>query len=167
MDWVIESGADAFEVVAALGEVLFDNGTHPDDLDQVLYVVEELIDNALDHSGQSQVELSVQSRGPTLIVTVSDSGVGIYRRVSERHPNMNEAEAVRWAFGAGNTTTNAPRGYGLAESAALTEREGYALLLETGGVCIVASDGELCIAGKSSNRVTGTTVQITIRVGAP
>ena len=167
MIWVIASETDVIEVITALGEVLSQNGTHPDDLDQVLYVTEELVDNALDHSGESQVHLSFQSRGPTLIVTISDSGVGIYRRVKARHPHMNESEAVKWAFGSGNTTTNAPRGYGLAESAALTEREGFALLLETGGVGIVASEGNIYIASKSSNRVIGTTVQITIRVGTP
>ena len=58
------------------------------------YVATEVLNNAIDHSGGSQVELLGVFRGDIIEIVVTDDGVGAFRKVQDHFGLRDELEAI-------------------------------------------------------------------------
>jgi DNA-binding Lrp family transcriptional regulator len=76
--------------------------------DVLAYAVTEMVNNAIDHSGGSQCELSAVGRPSQLLVEVVDDGVGVFRHVRERLGLPDELAALQ-EISKGKTTTDEER----------------------------------------------------------
>ena len=66
-----------------------------DEARSLAYAASEILNNAVDHSRGSRVEVSVGfERGGSTVVTVSDDGVGVFRRMCEDFGYATPADAI-------------------------------------------------------------------------
>ncbi len=68
------------------------------------YVLTELVNNAIDHSGATEVEVSISLQGTGVTLEVVDRGIGIFRHVREKLGLETELEALQ-ELSKGKTTT--------------------------------------------------------------
>jgi anti-sigma regulatory factor (Ser/Thr protein kinase) len=68
------------------------------------YALTELVNNAIDHSGSSDVEVEVDAGADTLAIEVVDRGVGIFEHIRQRLGLASELEALQ-ELSKGKTTT--------------------------------------------------------------
>jgi anti-sigma regulatory factor (Ser/Thr protein kinase) len=82
----------------------------------------ELLNNAIDHSGGTQVTVSMRQTPLQLQLLVSDDGVGLFRRVAE-HFDLGEPALAMLELAKGKLTSDPDRhcGHGLCTSAALAD----------------------------------------------
>jgi len=59
------------------------------------YVCTEMVNNAIDHSGSPTVTVRVTTEGVSLVVTVEDAGIGIFRRVADGLGGIATYEAAQ------------------------------------------------------------------------
>ncbi|MDH3813999.1 MAG: DUF4325 domain-containing protein [Acidobacteriota bacterium] len=86
------------------------------------YVFTEIVNNAIDHSGATEVEVLVSQRGTAVAVEVIDRGVGIFRHIRDKLGLETELEALQ-ELSKGKTTTMPSRhsGEGLFFSSKATD----------------------------------------------
>lgn len=111
---------------------------------RLLVCVRELADNAIHHSGQGGGWVQAELSDGFTAVTVQDCGVGVHRSMTAMYPDPG----VRRAF------DDPDRGLGLGLVLQYT-RSGAHLLLESGGLALVGSDGDAQVIGKSTQLVQG------------
>jgi len=68
------------------------------------YVLTEIVNNAIDHSGATEVEISVRLQGSIVELEVIDRGVGVFRHIRDRLGLDSELEALQ-ELSKGKTTT--------------------------------------------------------------
>lgn len=68
------------------------------------YVFTEIVNNAIDHSGAAEVEISVSIQGASVALDVIDRGIGIFRHVRDKLGLETELEALQ-ELSKGKTTT--------------------------------------------------------------
>jgi anti-sigma regulatory factor (Ser/Thr protein kinase) len=68
------------------------------------YVFTEIVNNAIDHSGATEVEVLVSQPGTAVAVEVIDRGVGIFRHIRDKLGLETELEALQ-ELSKGKTTT--------------------------------------------------------------
>lgn len=68
------------------------------------YLLTELVNNAIDHSGASHVDVRITKTDPTVVLDVEDEGVGIFRHIRDRMDLASELEALQ-ELSKGKTTT--------------------------------------------------------------
>jgi len=68
------------------------------------YAFSEMLNNAIEHSHSKFIEVEVKKQENTLIFTVSDSGIGAFKSVMEKHKLKSELEAIQDIL-KGKTTT--------------------------------------------------------------
>ncbi|MGI6103391.1 MAG: STAS-like domain-containing protein [Patescibacteria group bacterium] len=59
------------------------------------YAFSEMLNNAIDHSQSKQVEVSVEEADGTLLFTVNDFGVGVFRNVMRQRGLKSELDAIQ------------------------------------------------------------------------
>ena len=131
---------------------------------QLLNAVRELADNSLYHSGEGGGWCSVETIDNQLAVTVQDRGEGIHQSLRRLFANIDESQALRFAFGGGVSVTGDPvRELGLKLVLDYTQK-GATLLLETGGAAFVGIDGKGQVIGKSTQRVEGVAATLCLPI---
>jgi len=68
------------------------------------YVLTEIVNNAIDHSGATEVEASVSLRGTDVALEIIDRGVGIFEHIRDKFGLETELEALQ-ELSKGKTTT--------------------------------------------------------------
>jgi anti-sigma regulatory factor (Ser/Thr protein kinase) len=68
------------------------------------YLLTELVNNAIDHSGASEVKVRIEKKDRTIVLDVIDRGVGIFRHLRDRLHLDSELEALQ-ELSKGKTTT--------------------------------------------------------------
>lgn len=128
-----------------------------EELRQPLNAVRELADNALYHSGAGNGWCAVEGIDDKLAVTVQDQGMGIHQSMRRLYADIDERQALLFAFGGGVPATGEPtRGLGLKMVLNYTQT-GSTILLETGGAALVGIDGQGRVIGKSTQQIKGVT----------
>jgi DNA-binding transcriptional ArsR family regulator len=68
------------------------------------YVLTEIVNNAIDHSGGTEVEVSVSLQGAGVVLEVIDRGVGIFQHIRDKLGLETELDALQ-ELSKGKTTT--------------------------------------------------------------
>ncbi len=68
------------------------------------YILTEIVNNAIDHSGASEVDVRVARRESTFELEVGDEGIGIFRHIRDKLGLQSELEALQ-ELSKGKTTT--------------------------------------------------------------
>jgi len=68
------------------------------------YVLTEIVNNAIDHSGATEVEISVSLRGTGVVLEIIDRGVGIFEHIRDKFGLDTELDALQ-ELSKGKTTT--------------------------------------------------------------
>jgi len=68
------------------------------------YALTELVNNAIDHSGASEVDVEISQRGDSVALEVRDEGVGIFEHIRDRLGLASGLEALQ-ELSKGKTTT--------------------------------------------------------------
>jgi len=68
------------------------------------YLLAELVNNAIDHSGASNVDVRIAKTNLTVVLDVEDEGVGIFRHIRDKMGLASELEALQ-ELSKGKTTT--------------------------------------------------------------
>ena len=147
-------GEVAMEIGGILRELVGD-GRGP------MFCIRELADNAIRHSGTGEGICLIERYEEHLHVVIRDGGLGIHHRMGEAYGVMSESTAVRWAFGGISGTTEDTREFGLPAVLGNTQA-GMDLLLETGGVAYVGTQGHGHLIGKSTQEVQGVMATLTL-----
>lgn len=132
------------------------------DTEDFLVIVEELLYNAVQHSGEGGGVLTLDVVGDYLLVKVEDSGVGIYRTMARNYPDISEGEALSKAFVGGATSTGFEgRGGGLFLTLRYTaQHPGCLLTLYTGELGFVGVDGRGKLVASSGVSRQGVLVEL-------
>lgn len=161
-DWSMSASLDGLqedEVWAALRRGI---GTPiPRDAHSILaYAVTELVNNAIDHSGGSEVSVTARLIDRTLEVRVSDDGIGAFRRMSEGLSlNSPEEALVEVTKGKRTTAPDLHAGEGLFFTLRSAD---YASISANGLVVAASLDPATDRFASGSSRNAGTVV--TVRV---
>jgi len=73
------------------------------------YAFSEMLNNAIEHSKSKNIEIEVSISGSSLVFTVNDFGIGVFRNVMNKYKLKSELEAIQDLL-KGKTTT-APRAH--------------------------------------------------------
>lgn len=105
-------------------------------------VVEELLDNAIRHSGEQAGFFTLERIADSVMARVRDEGVGIHHNMAAESEELSVTRA--FLPGPEGTSTGEPtRGGGLYLAAYYTGViEGLSLCLYTGNTCYIAEYGE-------------------------
>lgn len=149
-------GTVAVEIRAVVQDLVEDEWAHT-----VLYMIRELVDNAVFHSGTNSGRCLMELSETHLHVVIRDRGWGIHHSLQQAYGTMDESTAVRWAFQGVSGTADDQRGIGLPSVLQRTET-GIGLLLETGTAAFVGARGEGHLIGKSTQGVEGVAATLNI-----
>lgn len=112
------------------------------DIDTLLGVMEELMENAVEHSGEGGGAVALLRFGDTVTARVEDSGVGIHHNMAAG----SEGLSVERAFQPGPVGTSTKTGYrggGLVMAVAATAQvPGLILHLQSGATGYAAANGQ-------------------------
>ena len=121
------------------------------------YVLTELVNNAIEHSGAAEVEVRVAKVDLTIELEVSDRGVGIFRHVRDKLGLESELHALQ-ELSKGKTTTMPSRHTG--EGIFFSSKAANRFLIESGELrWIVDSRKNDTAVGSLDPPVLGTTVR--------
>lgn len=103
----------------------------PENISSILfYAFTEMLNNAIDHSGSKNIEVSLSNRDGVLEFVVDDFGVGVFRNVMTKKKLKSELEAIQDLL-KGKTTT-APLAHS-GEGIFFTSKIGDLFILESFG----------------------------------
>ena len=126
------------------------------DIEDFLVIVEELLYNAVQHSGKGGGTFALNAIGDRLLARVEDDGVGIHQTMARNYPDISEGEALSKAFTGGSTATGFEgRGGGLFLTLRYTnQHSGCLLTMYTGelGYIGVAGKGKLVASSGFSHQ---------------
>ena len=137
----------------------------PDDVRDVCeYGFTEIVNNAKDHSGSPTVGLSVERDALSVTITVTDEGVGVYRKIKEAYGLEDERYAV-FELSKGRLTTDPEHhtGEGLFFACRMFDR----FSLRSGGLDLVHGRDSGDVLLEVDERRPGTTVTMTIALDSP
>jgi len=103
------------------------------------YCVSEMVNNAIDHSGGSQVVICLERTAISTEIIVRDNGVGIFRKIKEECHLEDERHAVL-ELAKGKLTTDPKRHTG--EGIFFTSRMLFDFAILSGDVCFTHKHGE-------------------------
>lgn len=94
-----------------------------EELDVLAYATTELINNAIDHSGGTEVDVAVDRRGSVVGLDIRDDGEGVFEHLKEGKSLETDLEAIE-ELSKGKTTTDPSRhtGEGIFFSSKAVER---------------------------------------------
>ncbi len=121
------------------------------------YVLTEMVNNAIDHSGASEVEVRVARVNLTIELEVRDTGVGIFRHVRDKLGLESELHALQ-ELSKGKTTTMPSRHTG--EGIFFSSKAANRFEIESGALrWIVDSRKNDTAVGTLDPPIVGTTVR--------
>ena len=124
------------------------------------YVLTEIVNNAIDHSGATEVEVSVSLRGTGVALEIIDRGVGIFEHIRDKFGLATELEALQ-ELSKGKTTTMPSRhsGEGLFFSSKACDR----FEIASGGLqWVVDNRRDDMAVGALDPQVHGTEVRVEV-----
>jgi hypothetical protein len=95
------------------------------------FAFSEMLNNAIEHSNSQYIALEITLRDNTLIFSIEDSGVGVFRNIQKKRKLANELEAVQDLL-KGKTTTM-PKSHS-GEGIFFTSKAGNVFILESFGL---------------------------------
>jgi anti-sigma regulatory factor (Ser/Thr protein kinase) len=126
------------------------------------YALTELVNNAIDHSGSSEVQVRVTRREQTVELEVRDQGVGIFRHIRDKLGLATELEALQ-DLSKGKTTTMPSRHTG--EGIFFTSKAANRFEIESGTLRWIVDNRRADMAVGSLNvPAIGTTVRVEVDV---
>jgi anti-sigma regulatory factor (Ser/Thr protein kinase) len=126
------------------------------------YALTELVNNAIDHSGSSEVQVRVTRREQTVELEVRDQGVGIFRHIRDKLGLATELEALQ-DLSKGKTTTMPSRHTG--EGIFFTSKAANRFEIESGTLRWIVDNRRADMAVGSLNApAIGTTVRVEVDV---
>jgi anti-sigma regulatory factor (Ser/Thr protein kinase) len=128
------------------------------------YVFTEIVNNAIDHSGATEVEVLVSQPGTAVAVEVIDRGVGIFRHIRDKLGLETELEALQ-ELSKGKTTTMPSRHSG--EGVFFSSKASDWFEISSGTLRWVVDNrrGDMAV-GALDPRVTGTEVRFEVDTDA-
>jgi DNA-binding transcriptional ArsR family regulator len=124
------------------------------------YVLTELVNNVIDHSGASEVDVRVARKNLTVELEVRDRGVGIFRHIREKLGLDSELEALQ-ELSKGKTTTMPSRHTG--EGIFFSSKAANRIQIESGALrWIVDNRIHDMAVGSLEPEVVGTKVKAEI-----
>jgi anti-sigma regulatory factor (Ser/Thr protein kinase) len=136
-------------------------GNLPKAAERVLqYILTELVNNAIDHSGASEVDVRVGRKNSTISLEVYDRGVGIFRHIRDKLGLDSDLEALQ-ELSKGKTTTMPSRHTG--EGIFFSSKAANRFEIESGALRWVVDNRRNDMAvGTADPAVPGTTVRAEI-----
>ena len=127
------------------------------------YALTELVNNAIEHSGAPEVEVTVSRKGEAVEVVVRDRGVGVFEHIRQRLGLASELEALQ-ELSKGKTTTMPERHTG--EGIFFTSKAANRFELESGSLrWVVDNRRDDMAVGSVEPPVRGTTARIQVDPG--
>jgi anti-sigma regulatory factor (Ser/Thr protein kinase) len=124
------------------------------------YILTELVNNAIDHSGASEVDVRVARENSTVTLEVRDEGVGIFRHIRDKLGLDSELHALQ-ELSKGKTTTMPSRHTG--EGIFFSSKAANRFEIESGTLMWIVDNQENDMAvGALDPVVLGTTVRAEI-----
>ena len=131
--------------------------------DNLAYAFTEMLNNAIDHSDGSRVEITLTKNGYTAEITVSDDGVGIFRKIADAMSLPEKRYAIlELAKGKFTTAPKSHTGEGVFFSSKVTDS--FAIISD--GLIFSGSsadNGEFLDTAATSSQ--GTTVVLGMKYG--
>lgn len=150
--------ADALDAVGRL----WGEEDHLLDIDTLTGVIEELMVNAVEHSGEGGGVVTLLRVGDTMTLRVEDSGVGIHHNMAAASEEMSVARAFQ-PGPEGTSSGSGFRGGGLVLAVAgTTQIPGLTLYLQTGATSYVAANGVGYVNGGSGDFHQGVLVELIV-----
>lgn len=121
------------------------------------YLLTELVNNAIDHSGASNVNVRIAKTNLTVALEVEDEGVGIFRHIRDKMDLASELEALQ-ELSKGKTTTMPRRHTG--EGIFFSSKAANRFEIESGALRWIVDNRKSDMAvGALDPRRDGTTVR--------
>lgn len=129
-------------------------------IDVCHYAFTEIVNNAIDHSRGTEVEIVVERTGGSIRITVADNGVGIFRKLKEELGLQHEREAIL-ELAKGKLTTDPKRHSG--EGIFFTSRAMDDFMIVSGALVFAhESSGDDWLLESGGFDLPGTTVDMLI-----
>jgi anti-sigma regulatory factor (Ser/Thr protein kinase) len=124
------------------------------------YALTELVNNAIDHSGAPEVDVSLLRKDATVELEVRDRGVGIFRHIRDKLRLANETEALQ-ELSKGKTTTMPSRHSG--EGIFFTSKSANRFEITSGRLRWIVDNRRADMAvGEPDPPVEGTAVRVDV-----
>lgn len=155
------SGLEEDRVWSEMSDAGMIASTLPKTAETVLhYILTELVNNAIDHSEASEVDVRVARNDSTISLEVRDRGVGIFRHVCEKLGLDSELEALQ-ELSKGKTTTMPSRHTG--EGIFFSSKAANRFEIESGALRWIVDNRKNDMAvGAADPAVPGTVVRAEI-----
>jgi anti-sigma regulatory factor (Ser/Thr protein kinase) len=126
------------------------------------YALTEVVNNAIDHSGSSEVRVKLARRGECVALVVRDEGVGIFRHIRDKLGLATELEALQ-DLSKGKTTTMPSRHTG--EGIFFTSKAANRFEIESGSLRWIVDNRRNDMAvGNLDHPVQGTVVRVEVDI---
>jgi DNA-binding transcriptional ArsR family regulator len=124
------------------------------------YILTELVNNVIDHSAASDVDVRIARRESTVELEVGDEGVGIFRHIRDKLGLDSELDALQ-ELSKGKTTTMPSRHTG--EGIFFSSKAAHRFEIESGALKWIIDNRKRDMAvGSVDPEVRGTTVRVEI-----
>jgi anti-sigma regulatory factor (Ser/Thr protein kinase) len=124
------------------------------------YILTEMVNNAIDHSGSSDVDVRISKTHPIVTLEVRDEGVGIFRHIRDKLDLDSELDALQ-DLSKGKTTTMPSRHTG--EGIFFSSKAANRFEIESGALMWIIDNRKNDMAvGTLEPSVLGTTVRAEI-----
>ena len=152
---------NAADVLDAVGR-LWGEEDHLLDIDTLIGVIEELMVNAVEHSGEGGGIMTLVRLGDTMTLRVEDSGVGIHHNMAAASEEMSVVRAFH-PGPEGTSSGSGFRGGGLVLAVAGTAQiPGLTLCLQSGATSYVAANGAGYVNGGTGDFHQGVLVELIV-----
>jgi len=101
------------------------------------YAFSEMLNNAIEHSKALRIKVNVSIQNKTLLFTVSDSGIGVFRNIMQKKHLKSEVEAIQELM-KGKTTTM-PKSHS-GEGIFFTSKAGDEFMLDSYGYQLIVNN---------------------------
>ncbi|MCE2528373.1 MAG: ATP-binding protein [Acidimicrobiia bacterium] len=154
-------GTDTIGDVLNAASLVWGGEDHLLDVETIMEAIEEVMDNAVRHSGQDGGAFTLSRSGDKMVARVEDSGVGIHHNMAA----ASEELSVEFAFRpgpVGTSTGSRRRGGGLVLALDATASiPQMTLCLYTGHTSYTASNGKGYVTSGSGDFHQGVLVEMT------
>lgn len=126
------------------------------------YAFSEMLNNAIEHSNAVRIKVSVSIQNKTLLFTVSDSGIGVFRSIMQKKHLKSELEAIQELM-KGKTTTM-PKSHS-GEGIFFTSKSGDEFVLDSYGYELIVNNEIPDVFVKRTKKIKRGT-QVTFKIHA-
>jgi anti-sigma regulatory factor (Ser/Thr protein kinase) len=124
------------------------------------YIVTEIVNNAIDHSGSAEVDVQIGRKDSTVRLEVRDEGIGVFRHIRDKLGLDSELEALQ-DLSKGKTTTMPSRHTG--EGIFFSSKAANRFEIESGNLRWIIDNRKNDMAfGSIKPEIQGTTVRVEV-----